>query len=209
MGSFTFGIITNNNRDFANKVIDSIESQNIPESQHEIIVVGGEVNRENTTCVLFDEHSRPNWITRKKNIVAELAEFENIALSHDYVAYMPDWYKNFEEFGYDWDVCMNRIEDINGHRFRDWMYYCPSYIKHLPYDVTNLTKDMYISGTYYCVKKDFALKNPLDEERSWGESEDVEWSLRLRDRWNYKMNPKSIVRFLKPKDHYPPSPDWQ
>jgi hypothetical protein len=43
------------------------------------------------------------------------------------------------------------------------------------------------------------IDNPLDERRGWGQGEDVEWSFRCRNFWNYKMNSNSSVRFLKAK----------
>ena len=44
------------------------------------------------------------------------------------------------------------------------------------------------------------IKNPLDEELAWGESEDVEWSKRVRTKTVFKFNKYSVVRFLKFKD---------
>ena len=58
---------------------------------------------------------------------------------------------------------------------------------------------MYISGAYFCAKKQFMLKYPLDETLIWGQGEDVEWSFRSREIWNYKCNPNSIVKLLKYK----------
>jgi hypothetical protein len=56
---------------------------------------------------------------------------------------------------------------------------------------------MYISGNYFLVKKSFILSNPLNEDLTWGMSEDVEWSLRIRDTAVIKCNGKSIVKHNK------------
>jgi len=69
---------------------------------------------------------------------------------------------------------------------------------------------MYISGTYFCVKKKFFLKFPLNERLFWGEGEDVEWSLRIRKVTKFKMNSKSVVKYLKlkPSDDAPYCDSW-
>ena len=63
---FTFGIITGGNNDtMINKIIDSIESQNIP--NYEIIIVGNSiVNKNNVRVIAFNENQKDKWITRKK-----------------------------------------------------------------------------------------------------------------------------------------------
>ena len=79
---FTFGIITSNNIENLNKIIDSIEIQNI--SNYEIIIVGcnkifnltnlNKLKRKNCTCIPFDESIYPGWITKKKNIITQNAK---------------------------------------------------------------------------------------------------------------------------------------
>jgi hypothetical protein len=48
-------------------------------------------------------------------------------------------------------------------------------------------------------KKSVMLKNPLDENLSWGESEDVEWSKRVRLNHKITMNNNSSVYLNKQK----------
>jgi hypothetical protein len=69
---------------------------------------------------------------------------------------------------------------------------------------------MYISGAYFCVKKDFYLANPLNESLFWGESEDVEWSCRVRKLTDFKINTKSSVTYTKLKslNEAPYCLDW-
>ena len=81
---FTFGIITNGNNDFfLSKVIDSIIKEKIP--NYEIIVVGNTKLLENIQVVNFDEKYKINWVTKKKNIITNLAKYENIVYLHDYI----------------------------------------------------------------------------------------------------------------------------
>ena|ERR1035437_10352114 len=198
---WTFGIVTNENKDgFLDKIIDSIEKQIIDPKKYETIIIGNySINRKNTTVINFDESIKTGWITRKKNIIAQKANFENISIFHDYVSLCDNWYQGFLEFGANWDVCINPITNLDGTRFRDWVTWDP--IRQVPYDNHNHIKKMYISGGYFCVKKNFILNNPLNENYIWGQGEDVEWSMRIRHFWNYKCNPNSTIKLLKQKDH--------
>jgi hypothetical protein len=149
----------------------------------------------------FDESEKSKWITKKKNIISKLASYENICYLHDYISLCKKWYLNFIEFGDNWDVSMNCVRNLDGSRFRDWILSTAWYggPKAISYDDHKQTNRMYISGSYWCAKKTFMLENPLDENRSWGQGEDVEWSFRCRTKWNYRMNKNSGVRLLKIK----------
>jgi len=70
---FTFGIITDGNSDTnLHLIIDSIENQNIPHTDYQVIVVGGkQLNRSNTSVVPFDESIRCRWITRKHYLLCK------------------------------------------------------------------------------------------------------------------------------------------
>jgi hypothetical protein len=126
---FTFGIITNgcSNQNLS-RIVDSIHAMSIP--VFEIIVVGPA-----ETCALpgvsfiqFDESLKPNWITRKKNMICYLAKYENVVLLHDYIVFDKDWYKGFLQFGNSFDVCINRILNQDGTRFRDYTLF-PFYMQ--------------------------------------------------------------------------------
>lgn len=209
--NFTFGIVTSGAADDnVNVVIDSIEKLNIPE--YEIIVVGNSyVSRENTTIVPFDENVRPAWITRKKNIITQLARYENVVYSHDYIVYNHDWYQGWVEYGSDYKVCMNRILNADGTRYRDWCIwphnnnFVDGIVTRqrgclIPYDMTHLSKYLYFSGAYWVGKKDVMTEFPLNENLLWGQSEDVEWSMRIREKYKFSINKNSSVQLLKYKD---------
>lgn len=204
MNDWSFGIVYGSNTTYLPEVIQSIREQNIPD--YEIILVGdssliSEIQGDDILKINFDETIRSGWITKKKNIICQFSKKNNISLHHDYVKLNPNWFSGFENFGYDWDVCMTPIRDVTGLRFRDWVYWPPEFVDY--YSEPDTSK-MYVSGSYYCVKKKYALINPLDEKLCWGQGEDVEWSKRLRETWNYKCNPKSSVKLCKPKQHHPP-----
>jgi hypothetical protein len=196
---WTFGIITGGYQEvFIEKIINSIEKQNIP--NYEIIIIGScNLNNKNCKNINFDENIRKLWITKKKNIITDLATFENIVYMHDYIVFEDNWYKCFKDFGNDWDVCMNPIKTIDNHRYRDWTLWMP---QPLLYNDHSKIKEMYVSGLYFCSKKSFMSKYRFNENLCWGQGEDLEWSCRIRNFWNYKCNEKSKVKLLKFKEDF-------
>jgi len=210
---FTFGICTDGTQnERIHKIIDSIE-QECPIHNYEIIITAPidiSIPRINTTTLKIEDLGRQMWITKHKNEQARLAKYPNLVLMHDYIKLLPGWYRGYCNFENCWQVAMNPILNLDGTRFRDWMIWDGDYhngkIRFLDYDVDDQIHNMYISGSYFVVKTDYFRENPLDENRVWGQGEDVEWSLRLRDCWYYKLNRLSLVQFLKQKHCYPASP---
>lgn len=226
---FTFGIVTSGNDEFVHKIIDSIENERIP--VYEVIIVGEfKGSRQNTRVIPFDETTVPCWITMKKNIIGQIARYNQIVFLHDYIRLKPGWYDGFLRFGLEWDVCMCRMLEMNGNRSMDWMGLPndPVYGNVLhPYDYSN-PKGMYVPGNFFVVKKSFFQAHPLDIKRIWGQGEDIEWSKRIfggadNSEWLrnilripmdhvidesncnavYKMNTHSSVEFLKEKPTNP------
>jgi hypothetical protein len=196
---FSFGILTlYENTEQIQGVIDSIKALNILD--HEILLIGPK-NDQFKNTIEFDETQKEGWITRKKNMLVDSAKYDNVVVMHDYYTFDSDWYKNFVEFGDDWDVCSNAQLLINGNRhFTDWVTWdspiFPRYTA-MSYDDWSHTRCMYQSGGYMIVKKDFYKKFPMNEEMTWGTAEDVEWSLRMRTSAKWKCNGKSIVKHNK------------
>lgn len=161
---------------------------------------------------------RTGAICHKKNLAAREAIYDKLCVMHDYVGLAEGWRQGFERFGQEWDVAMTIVLNADGSRHRDWMCWNHPLIMSntslneaclMPYDT--YSKYMYLSGTYFCVKKDFFLHNPLNEKLFWGEGEDVEWSMRVRNVTQFKMNTHSSVRYLKLKSlsEAPYCQDWQ
>lgn len=206
--NFTFGIITTpGSCGFLQQIVDTICDEKI--SNFEIIVVGGaEAHVDDVMKVIpFDESKKSMWITRKKNIVTENAKYENVVYFHDYVNLVPGWYEGFKQFGNDFDICMTPILNMDGSRFRDWTIWiadddpdCKNRNRLLPYDVTHLSKFMYLSGAYWIAKRAVMQRFPLDESLSWGESEDVLWSRQVREHYKFSINTHSQAKLLKHKD---------
>ena len=59
---------------------------------------------------------------------------------------------------------------------------------------------MYISGTYWIAKKRVMEEFPLNENLFWGQGEDVEWSKSVTKKYNFSINPNSIVKLMGYKD---------
>jgi hypothetical protein len=205
---FTFGIITSGESPHIFTIIDSIRNQKIP--NYEIIIVGGNPILTDDVCYIpFDESVKSGWITAKKNIICKKARYENIVLMHDYITLMSDWYEGFLKFGSDFKICVNKILNNNNTRFRDYTIFPNGIEPHfshrslLPYDYDapeKLSKILYISGSYYVIKKTVALEFPLDERLAHNDAEDVELCFRLANNKIYiKCNKYSSVKFLKYK----------
>lgn len=205
--NFTFGIITSG---VSNTIYDLLESINIQGiKDYEIIIVGGdiEINNDKVIHIKYVDGSSSGDISIKKNIITSEAKYENIVYLHDYVSLDENWYNGFLKFGDDFTICMTKILNIDGVRYRDWCLWqddANKYVGNLnyliPYDMSHLSSMMYISGAYWVAKKSFMISNKLNEKLFWGQGEDVEWSLRVRDKTEFKMNSLSSVKLLKNKN---------
>jgi GT2 family glycosyltransferase len=178
--------------------IDSIKALGI--QNFEILIVSSKTpGHESIKWLQFEDKLGTNWITRKKNILAQNAKYENLVLMHDYIGLDKDWATGFEIFGDNWNVALTRVEDFYGRRFYDWASWdSPTYPRYspIPYSVKDHTSHQFVPGAYWVAKTQFMLDNPLNEELFWGDSEDVEWSLRVREK-GLVFNPYSKVRHLK------------
>jgi hypothetical protein len=216
---FTFGIITNGKNDiFISEIIDSIKIQKI--KNYEIILVGNsKIKGDNIKLIEFNDkdYSKP-WITRKKNIITLNSTYSNIVYLHDYIKFCDGWYEGYQEFGNNFNVCTNIIKNLDDTRFRDWTIDPWSYLEVqnivkrinvnntvslnclLPYNITHLSKFMYISGSYWIAKKNIMESFPLNEKLYWNEGEDLMWSKSIRKYHDFKLNIHSSVKLLKHKE---------
>ena len=211
----TFGIITaaDSRGYIPSRINDVFASIATDESYDdiEVLVVGGNETKtwEHYRFIAFDESQKDKWITRKKNIITAEAKYDNIVYMHDYVKLGRGWYKGMEEFGENWDVLMTPIKNQDGTRYRDWSLWphdldkvwgphCRECL--IPYTETELSKLMYISGAYWIAKRKVMQEFPLNEDLSWGQSEDVEWSKRVRQKYKFSINEKSVVWLAQQKD---------
>lgn len=208
---WTFGIITvYEDKSRLLEIIESIRSLGVP--KYEILFVGGGdsegIDGPDIRKIDFDETVKDKWITRKKNVLAQEAKYDNIVLMHDYHIFHPDWYKNFVEFGTEWEICSCPQFLINGSRNpMDWsLWDKPGYGRawSLPYNDWSQTQWMYISGGFFIVKRHVLLEEPLNEDLVWNQEEDVDWSYRVRNKYIMKCNGNSPVYHNKWHRHAGP-----
>jgi hypothetical protein len=196
---FTFGIITTNKTDlYMNRIIESIKLLKIP--NYEIIVVGGDNNYSNDVIhIEFDESIKPAWITRKKNLITNNSTKENIVFLHDYCYPSSDWFEGYLKIGNDFDVSISKVVDLYNRRYSDYVSWDhPIVERYHPFDYSDQTliKNCYFPGCYFVAKRDVMIKYPLNENLTWGQSEDIEWSLRVRN-LNNKFNKYSTIKHSK------------
>jgi hypothetical protein len=169
-----------------------------------------------------DFTARPGMICHKKNFIARVAANDILAISHDYISYGDGWRDGlvkFDKENPDWEISMNKIENTDGFRYRDW---CKFFSSKKGYPWTQFESSWqkepvtyagsphllsyddpdadFISGAYWVCKRHVMLEEPLNENLVWGNAEDCEWSLRVIPKYKYKFNKFSTVQLLTPHD---------
>lgn len=160
-------------------------------------------------------------ITTLKNTVTKYAKYNTIVYLHDYIYLDDNWYSELEKFGYDWDVLCTPVINPDGSNFRSLCYWdkpglgnswtcyekwCgPNGIRFegSPHFVSNFENfdysRCYINGSYWIAKRKVMEQHPLNEDLKWGQGEDAEFSIRIRNKCKIAYNPNSIVKLLKHK----------
>lgn len=203
INSWTFGIITNGRRNEAmERIIRSIHSQQVP--NYEIIVCGTYFDRKEKdfTYIHFTEHDDRGWLTRKKNIVAQAAKYENIIIIHDRMLPDEEWFKGMKHWGNYFDAlsCVTLFKAFGKYlRAFDWMAHDPKTIKapvvHNPFLRAASSKDVprpemalhyddwdprvAMCGSMAILKKSLWEVVPWDEKLFWVNYEDVNISHRI------------------------------
>lgn len=213
MTKVTFGIITEGKSDeLLRKTIASIQDCHIVDK--EIIVVGSsDLDLKDIHHIQFDDNIKKGWITEKKNIIGRFASGDILIFMHDYISLGTGWdqelLKKFAEKSWQVGVC--KIRNLDGSRYHDWLLWPHNgaFLDFIigrnrqcliPYSWDFCSDYMYLSGAFFICRKEFFSKNSLDNTLSWGEGEDVEWSIRIRDKWNLRLFDSCSVELLKFKD---------
>jgi hypothetical protein len=216
MTSISFCICTGGNNDVSiQQIVDSIIALAIP--IYEIIIVGGETTSIPLNGLVkhipFDESSKADkivcgepgrWVTRKKNAAARMAQHEICVIFNDYIVFDPNWWIEFQKFGIHWDICVHQCLVYRGFRGDGWRidkYPGLPRCCMVPYDMYDLSPYMAIQGNYVVIKRQHFLTDPFDEERLWGEEEDMEWSRRIVPKSRIVCNPNCIVRYNKDRGY--------
>lgn len=187
---WTFGIITNGERnDWIEKMIQSIKIQKIP--NYEIIICGEYFIRDekNIVYVPFNFRNDRGWISKKKNIIARNAKYNNLCIMHDRLLLDKNWYEGMKKFGNVFDAMSCRQILENGVRSGDWLSTNGAYNKdtfrYQLYKISSLDyRDWdrwgYLGGQLTIIKKHVWEKVPWNELLYWNDGEDVDLSYRLQ-----------------------------
>lgn len=207
---FSFCIVTDNSMEACKRIssmVYTIRALKIP--NYEILVIGGSGSKfggdlQDFTKIDFDESVKRGWITKKKNDIAKIAKYDNLVICHDYFLFHRNWYDGYLKIYEDFvksNICCNPVYMIDGRReYTDWVTWDhPDHGRQasLNYNDWEQTKHQYISGGYFVTKKEFFMNNPLNENLSSHDGEDVEWSLRIRNQAKIICNPNSYVKHNK------------
>lgn len=182
---WTFGIITNGVRlDLIEQIIASIKAQRIP--HYEIILCGNYHEREesNIHYIPFNQRDDLGWISRKKNLIVLAAQYENLCIIHDRIAFDKEWYEGMKKWGNTFEhlTCLQYFE---GKRTNDWLLH--EKIEGIEYtfcsqlDPRDWDQNACQGGQMHIVKKKYALECPWDESYMWGRPEDVKLTSDLYD----------------------------
>lgn len=180
--TWTFAMLTNGKKDdVVIKFLESIRSNELNKSQ---IIISGpqkdiydnyDVEYLDLTKYRDNEYAE---ISRKKDDIAKIARNENIMIVHDRFYLDKNFFKNFEEYGYDFDFLAVRQETNDGRKLP---YYCAIYEPNLawgkPVDVQNseiLPRTAYVNGGCLVFKTKTLQKIGFNKLLFWNQMEDVE-----------------------------------
>ena len=159
------------------KQIDSIISQKIPFFE---IIVCGQYNvplkYKKFVKVIPFEHEIA-WITKKKNLIAKSAKYQNLVISHNRFIFDKDWFNGMKKYGNYFEILMCKILTSSGKRAADWMTYGIP-ISNRFYNKTGLLEyqdwdeNLNINGSFYILKKSTWEKCPWNNYLVWGQYED-------------------------------------
>ena len=190
--TFSFGVITNGNKlenlkSFIDCVLNIITDKN---EQIEIIVCGpnnieNEIKNHCSTIKFINEpdtFKSLGWITKKKNMIVEASEYENLIIAHDRYIFPNDFIKNLKIFGNDYSVLVCKQELENKTRIPDWVtigsewgWTTPGILEYG--DWSNYT---FINGGIIIAKRNVLKKSPWNELLFWNQAEDVELTRTLK-----------------------------
>lgn len=205
INKWTFGIITNGKRDdWIEKMLESIRQQHIPE--YEVIVCGThhQRNEPNFKYIPFNMRDEKGWISRKKNLIAENARFNNLCIMHDRLFLHPRWFAGMKKYGDTFEAitCRQILDD--GDRAGDWLTTNGRYNKKTAYfqqyriELLNYHDwDFwaYLGGQLAIIKKHVWKEIPWNETLYWNDGEDVDLSLRLQRAGKIlRVNPDALVK---------------
>jgi hypothetical protein len=209
INKWSFGILTNGKRDeWVDKEIKSILDLKIPNL--EIIICGNYNNKNNYPIKRIDFNPEIAWITKKKNMIAEKAKYENIVITHDRYVFDKNWFEGMKRYGNYFEILSCVIRDPNGDRTDEWITFGTDlnakilqgnqgWLEYRDWDFNS-----YIDGGLYIIKKSVWERCQWDNSLMWAQREDI---LLSRDYLNAgfvsRFNPDSSCKTHTIKRKWP------
>jgi hypothetical protein len=186
LATFEFALITDGRRpDKVTRFIESVARvRGIDNIEWSVAICGptvfGETLDRRNGQVRFieepDQHATKGWITRKKNLIVETAQAENLLIAHDRYEVPVSFLDQLFEFGADFSVITPAQMDTSGKRFPDWVAigsqwsWTPcamlQYGDYSPYG--------YVNGGVIISKRRALIDTPWSDLLFWSQGEDVE-----------------------------------
>lgn len=183
MDSWTFGIVTNGARaDWLENIINSIRKQKI--LNYEIIACGSYFDRKEPDFkyLPFNKRDDKGWITKKKNIIAKAAKYQNVCIIHDRIFFDEKWYDGMKKWGNCFEVlAVPQLFIDTKERFGDWVCNEKFTIKtadnFIPIagaycEYNDWDKDIPGYAAITVIKKDIMQKHGFNETLYWGRQYD-------------------------------------
>lgn len=130
-----------------------------------------------------EEFREQGWITRKKNLIAGQAAYENLVIVHDRYFFPKDFLLQLDEYGFDFGVLSCKQLTETGERTPDWVTLGKTWNWTPPamMDYGDWTPYVYINGGIIIGKTSILRKCPWNELLFWMQAEDVELTRRLQN----------------------------
>lgn len=202
-GGWTFGILTASSSSRAGQMARDILALDLPEV--EVIFCGPRPtdapDDPRVRTIDLDKPEPRGWITRKKNLLATAARFENLCLLHDRYVVTPAWADALREYGPCYsvttfpEVYYADTERRFPQRYPDYQVliqqrgldvareshvYDTNFILHPDYD--DFTETSYCCGGLYIMRRTLWQRIPQDEGLFHCEFEDVSFGLECQRR---------------------------
>lgn len=171
---------------YVERFVDSIE-QHCHEPYEIVLVSPVPLNalaaRRGVKVLQFTEHDDLGWITKKKNLIAEAAQFSDILICHDRFWLSETFTERFADWGYSYGLAAPRVQLPDGSRGLDWAVVSSQ--NHVwssggLLDYRDYSQYAYNPGGATAVRKTFWQAFPWNENLFWNEHEDVELCRRVQ-----------------------------
>ena len=164
--------------------------KNLINKKHELIIISNfnKSNHFDKRIRIINLNSNKLALGKKRNLGINISRFNKLIMSLDYFKIKKIDYKKLEKELVNNDLLVPKIKTKDNKRYLDWMFLdYPNIGKSFcPYNYKN-RKYMYFHGSYFIFKKKYLIKNPFSNYLDHKQGEDVDWSLRVRNKIKFSL----------------------